>query len=586
MTRAGIFIGVDRTGGLRTLRDAAAGARRMHEWALTQGILDNTHAKLITDADGAKVRPDQIYDAITELIDGPGVDQLVVYFAGHGVNINRGERWLLSDAPRNTSAAVNVRGSAELAAYCGIQHVVFVSDACRVAPEGIQAQNVLGVDIFPNDGPGDRAKPVDQFFACVLGRTAAEIQDADTAAENYTALYTGVLLEVLDGHCRDVLERLPADGAWYVRPDRLQAYLEAEVPRRVRERNLQNKVNQDPEAFILSRDSWLARIESSRLGPPPPLSGRPAEQLAPEHDLRRFTAALTRSAGEGDQAGVDAQLELAANEGVAESRHLARTVHRVAQPFGPDQVDAAAGIKVRGARVVDAHVVGADVEIGPDGQVLHIDELAHGAASVLLTFDSGVGTVIPALRGFLAALTFDGGDLVDVAYEPSANSWQWRLFQRRAVQVRALRAVAASSSQLGRFRIEAANAEQVAQQMQYAKSIDPTLAVYAAYAYHDLQLVDRIREMSSFLMMDINVSLFDVALLGRALIDKAVDRERRVVPFVPLLSQGWALLAAHRVRLHPALDGIATTTRDSLWSLYDENGLAMLARAMRTGEVR
>ncbi len=36
--RAGIFIGVDQTGGLTRLRDAAAGAERMRDWALTQGV--------------------------------------------------------------------------------------------------------------------------------------------------------------------------------------------------------------------------------------------------------------------------------------------------------------------------------------------------------------------------------------------------------------------------------------------------------------------------------------------------------------------------------------------------------------------
>jgi len=83
--RAGIFIGVDKTGGLQKLNDAASGARRMYEWALAQGMVDKTNAKLITDAGGTKVDPDQIYDAIKEIIvDGAGVDQLLLYFAGLG----------------------------------------------------------------------------------------------------------------------------------------------------------------------------------------------------------------------------------------------------------------------------------------------------------------------------------------------------------------------------------------------------------------------------------------------------------------------------------------------------------------------
>ncbi len=82
----------------------------MHDWAVDQGMVDPPNAQLITDANGKKVGPLEIYECIEKIIDGPGVDQLIIYFAGHGVNIERGERWLLSDAPRQWAAAVNMKG--------------------------------------------------------------------------------------------------------------------------------------------------------------------------------------------------------------------------------------------------------------------------------------------------------------------------------------------------------------------------------------------------------------------------------------------------------------------------------------------
>src|SRR6185503_12748474 len=181
---------------------------------------------------------------------------------GHGVNINRSEHWLLTDAPVKTSAAVNVSGSVELARYCGIRHVVIISDACRVAPEGIQAQNVRGIDIFPNEGAVDRAQPVDQFFACVLGRTAAEIRDPAVAAGTFSALYTEVLLGALRGTHADVLEPPTAtdEGAHYVKPVRLKEYLEVEVPNRVQALNLQHKVNQAPDAIVTAHPYWISRV--------------------------------------------------------------------------------------------------------------------------------------------------------------------------------------------------------------------------------------------------------------------------------------------------------------------------------------
>jgi Caspase domain len=224
MIRAGVFIGVDQTGGLKRLPDAAAAAHRMHDWAVRQGMPDDTHAKLITDAHG-KVRPDQIIDAIEAITKGAGVDQLILYFAGHGVNIRRNEKWLLTDAPTTSSAAVDVAGSVEDAKYGNIQHVVIISDACRVAPEGIQAGRVDGVSVFPNLEPaGGKSKPVDQFFACALGRTAAEVKDPTVAAGNYRALYTTLMLDALRGDRADVLQPGddPADEFRYVRPDRLK----------------------------------------------------------------------------------------------------------------------------------------------------------------------------------------------------------------------------------------------------------------------------------------------------------------------------------------------------------------------------
>src|SRR5438046_751399 len=102
MIRAGIFVGVDKTGGLQKLNDAAAGANRMYDWAITQGMTDPPHAKLITDARGKSVDPMMIYNAIKALVDDAGIDQLILYYAGHGVNIARNEYWLLTDAPINT----------------------------------------------------------------------------------------------------------------------------------------------------------------------------------------------------------------------------------------------------------------------------------------------------------------------------------------------------------------------------------------------------------------------------------------------------------------------------------------------------
>jgi hypothetical protein len=606
MIRAGIFIGVDQTGGLQRLRDAAAGAQRMHTWAVQQGMEDGTHAKLITDAAG-KVVPDQIFDAIDAVTKGAGVDQLILYFAGHGVNISRNEHWLLSDAPAKPSAAVDVTASVEFARFGEIQHVVIVSDACRVSPEGIAAQSVRGVSVFPNLEPvGAKSKPVDQFFACALGRTAAEVKDPAVAAGNFSALYTNVLLDALTGVRADVLEQGddPADTFRYVRPDGLAGYLETELAQRIKALGLLGTVNQEPDAIVVSRKSWLARVKprvSRGLGRgtaalPVDVGGsgrrRPGLTEQPSN-LGRLSGDLVRRAVTADMGPLTAQLDWARTVTVPGATDLVDTAERIAAPFGPKHFETECGIKVRGARMVDAFATRADLDqISADGEALRVLRLENPAASVVVTFEGSsgpnrpYGTVVACIPGFIAGLTFEDDELIDVAYEPSANNWRWQMYADSATEIRALRGVAASAAQHGRFRIDAEDAGAITQKMQYAKGIDPTMAVYAAYAYHDLQTVGRIEEMSGYLRGDLGLSLFDVELLALKLAGTQPAARDLVVPFVPVLSQGWPLLSAHRIALHPALDGIERTMRDSLWSLFDENGVEKLRNALRTKEVR
>ena len=598
MARAGIFIGVDRTGTLDTLKDAAAGAARMRDWAVRSGGIPEANARLITDADNGKVTPEQIFDEVDSFISrGPGVDQLILYFAGHGVNINRSEHWLLSDAPRRTSAAVNVRGSVELARYCGIPHVAIFSDACRVAPAGIQAQNVQGVDIFPNDGAGDRAKPVDQFFACVLGKTAAEIQDPKAAAGTYTALYTEELIATLRGDRSTALEPSTQAGesARYVRPRGLQTHLESAIPQLVSARGLAAKVNQSPDAIITSDNLWLARLDGTsdppRMGggrPRPPTDGpqAPSTSVPVRVSLRGFSRDLLRSAVAGNRDRFDRDLNAAIAAPRTGASQLARAVETIATPFGPDHFETMCGFKIRGARLIEAFAPGASVEKFDDAELVRVHGVDGAAASVLLRFEGDMGTVLPALPGFVTALTFEERELVDVTYEPSANSGRWDMYKDRLEEIRRLRAVAASASQYGRFRLDGEQAQATAEQMQYVKSLDPTLAIYAAYAYHDLLLTDRIAHMSQWLRGDLGVTFFDLLLLSRQLVGKAVTPADGVVPFTPLLSQGWALINANRVKLHPRLEGLQAHVLESLWSLYDGKGLDRLAAAMQTKEVR
>lgn len=573
MQRAAVIIGVNKTGNLPTLQAAVASAHAVEEWAQAQAFGTVT---TLTDEAGP-VTIQQIKSAIKAIVNKGTVEQLVVYFSGHGVNIRYGEYWLLSDAPNDTQAAVNVEGSVVLARQAGIPHVVFLSDACRTAAEGIQAQFVTGSEIFPNSPAGGPEKPVDLYFATTLGAPALEIKDPGTAANRFKALYTDALVDGLYGRVARCLENVQEAGTsvGLVRPWPLRDYLEVEVPRRLTAAAISVSIFQTPDARITSPPrTWLARITrpGAAVSPPAPISVAPPPPppaVPPEAAfLHRRVAAVGNTTG-----APSAQLAVDMVSDEARER---------AAPFGRAHFESRCGFKVRGAQFVEGfHPSKLVVLDGPDSVRVDIQQ----PASVVLRFDSGKGVIFPAIPEFVTGLTVNNGELVDVVYEPSDTSWRWGEYQSRLTQLRELRGRVAAAARFGVFRLEGDDALQVARQMQLAKGLDPTMALYAAYAYDSLQRSDRIREMQNYLRDDLELRLFDIALLAGTLDGQRAGTVERVFPAVPMLSQGWALLAAHRISLPPTLESLPRFLQPSLWTLFAPQAVDLLKSALQTQEI-
>ncbi len=77
------------------LKAAASGARAVEQWLRSEkfdvtAFVDDTRP----------VRAHMLHEAIANLINLGTLEQLIVYFAGHGFpNAGRSETWLLSEAP-------------------------------------------------------------------------------------------------------------------------------------------------------------------------------------------------------------------------------------------------------------------------------------------------------------------------------------------------------------------------------------------------------------------------------------------------------------------------------------------------------
>lgn len=579
MIRYGVFIGVAKTGGLRRLEDARQGAERMYKWALGQGMEGGVTAHLITD-ETAPVTVDRIFTIIERIADGAGADQLIVYFAGHGVVNNMAEHWLLTDAPTNPGAAVDVVYSATFARYCGIQHVVFFSDACRVPSEGIGADGVRGGSIFPNNlGAGSVGKAVDKFYACQVGGTAAEVRDQAVAADNYSALYTEVLRDGLRGHFDEALEDGGSgDPFRYVQPWSLESYLEVELPRRVKARGLAGMVNQTPDSAVSKKGTWLARVAG----------GRRSNERWPAQTATSLQEQAMRWARSSDPRAFVPVEEIPAGLTRHEADQFSNTVNHLASVFGPARFESGCGIKVRGAGImrffssrVEASLVGSDVNL------LQMNLVDRGAASVVLELTNHQVIVIPVIRDVIAGVTVVGGELVDVSFEPSSNTVRYRESDERRRDVsRRVRAVAASSSRTGRLRARGEVADAMRELLRSPSGIDPTLALYAAYAYEDLGEIGSIETTSDRMYGDLRATFLDLDLLAGRLNNMFVGADSGVVPFVPLLTRGWSLLRAYGVRLPRFVEELAFTVHDSVWSAYPTDSYETLVDVLRRRMVR
>lgn len=584
ITRAAIIIAVHNAADLPELQAALEGAKAMQKWAKGQKF---GSVATITD-EKRPVTAERIKKAVEKIHKADSYDQLLIYFAGHGVNLGSSEFWLLTGAPRDPQEAVNVVGSAQLAKRCGIPHVIFISDACRTAAEGIRAQQVRGSEIFPNDPRPGRRKAVDVFYASGLGEPALEIQDKNVAASRYVSIYTDELLAALRGDRRGILSPDTADSTQlYLRPHPLDRHLMAEVPKLIAARlGAAATETQLPEADILSDErAFLQTFEAAKLKPAAaPLSGvtlelrkRGPAAKPPKPTIRAVAADALKKALAAPKGGGAKAVTDALDTNVPGAARISAAVQREREGFGPDAFETRCGFKVRGAALKGVFARhGIKVEHrSPELARITVNTLP--ATNVVLEFDHGRAVVLPAVRGFLAALTFERGELRNVSYEPSANQGnnRWKQYLKQRDELTALRALIASSVQAGTFRLEGADAPKLTERIRFVKGLDPTMALYAAYSYYRLDKTELIQEMEKYLFDDLRLTFFDLALLS--------EREsplQPMFPFAPLLAQGWSLLGAFDAWT-PLLKKLRPFVVSSLWTLYDKAALPDLRGALK-----
>jgi len=581
--RAAMVIGVNRAGNLPVLNAAASGARQVADWLRSEGF----EVRLFTDHERS-VGTRELINTMAELVNRGTLDQLLIYFSGHGFLNSYTEFWLLSGAPNDVNEAICLKESVELARQSAIPSVVFISDACRSTPTSLGTSRVRGSVVFPSSSArSDIHTDIDQFLATHPGDPAFEISVSESAPE-FQGIYTASFLNAFQNPNRSMVRTV--DGLSFVPNRSLRLYLEVEVRKIAEEKSI--RLPQRPDAIIESDyDTYIGRVTT--VSPTPTGSSPATINDVANLELHRAGASLSDSAR---IMNVRELGDVASSTGYDSAQQLIlRTQEPRPPPMFVSQLQT--GLAVTGAALVAAVAnprIRVEILDAGDGDrrpaFARVDLGDESAGSVALHFANRNGTALAVLRGFIASVTVDDGKVNNVSYIPSQGSSRRLEYERERDRLDRLRAAVATSAKFGQLRIEGEPqtrnqmAEQLADRIRVLKGLDPTLGIYAAYAYADAGLMEKVRSVRDFMRDDLRADLFDVVMLSSSEMRPIVTEQ--LLPFCPMLSQGWNLLRVKDVRLSPKIAGVRDHLQSALWTTFDETGMRMIGSALQGGGLR
>jgi hypothetical protein len=601
MRRACITIGVDEVRGIQKLpklRAAASGAEEFAAWAKRSDPTFETHC--LTDT-GSPVFVHDIKRLIRQIVESQSYAQLVVYFAGHGIlKSSDTEIWLLSDAATDADEAVNLAGSIRQARKSGIPHVLFVSDACRSLTDDRRLSQVDGSMIFPiRDIGRQRAPEIDTFYGSLPGDPAYEVP-SDEAAANYDGVFTKCLLYGLRGSDRSLLETVQENqqSIEVISSRTLKPWLEASVQDAIN--SVAIELNQFPELRVESqRPKYLTRVTGAPYhvavdgGAPSPFpsSRGPAPAQPPATTLTSSSALKAFAEDNGFS-------QYFLREDEIEPRHIAeprretkfnRDMDKLLAAKGRESFETRTGFTVVGTEVMNVYVdrwdTGFDLFTEDGAQQIRIwDEHPLPARSVVIEFRNGSGTCLASLPGYIGTVVVEEGRVVNVSYTPSRNSNHWYDYEYQKEELERRRAFTAVAARQGIFKLDREMARSFAGYVRQLKAIDPTLGIYAAYAYAQSGLNEDVESVYRWMSEERDVPIpFDVALLADQLSDHSLPRPfRYYAPVTPMLTQGWSLL-------HKDLDipewllEARRYTLPSLWTTFSEAGVSFVRDMLKKG---
>ena len=534
----------------------------------------------------------------------------MVFFSGHGLLKAPGaEIWLLSGAPGNPNEAVNVAGSMAGARYCGIEHVIFISDACRSNPPSVQFSAITGSQIFPNQSPNAISPEVDVFYATRPGDPALEIPPDDASSE-YRGIFSECLVEALSGSVPKIIVTLPGNPVSRVIPSRpLKKHLLVAVPDAVAAVSI--KLRQAPEIRVESDlPKYLADVTgiTSAILPAGPDLNLPGPKAFPPPDaLGDYEAIFQANFLLPRQSGLDAlpgavtpemleriisAVPYRADRGRRQETRAQDAIDRLLATKGRETFETRTGFSVVGAGIKHAVLLSGTCDVFPEKNAMHVrvqDDhvVTNGVIQfepnvALIRFEDGTGTGLAVLPGFVASVVVEDARIVTINYTPARGTDKYSEYESHAKVVDQRRAFAAVAARNGIFRLDAKEANNAADYIRLAKSLDPTLGMYAAYAYMQAGNRDGIQSVFRIMSDDVEPVFFDIAMLSHYM--GPWPEAKHFPPFFPMMAQGWSYLSGIKASMPRAALDASKHLVPALWTTFSSKGMDILETAFLSKE--
>jgi len=592
MRRALVAIGVDKTASaFPQLKAAAHGANQIFDWAGSQGF----DRVLLTDEGGKRVRHADVYDAIDAFVESGVYDQLVLYFSGHGVLIAPDcEAWLLSGAPNNQNEAINVAGSIANARTCGIGHIVVYSDACRSIPAQWKSAMLTPGTVFPVLEPRAPGPEIDVFYATLPGNPAYEVGPTQ-ASKTHRGLLTDCLIKALSGQVPTVISTQTSPPVIPARP--MKYYLAKAIPEAAAHVSI--KLTQNPDARIesdlpryLSDVAGAPRDDTSNEGPTEPVASQVADlPLGLKRTIfqvqeRVFQRGVwsTQGSEELTTKGYQQRERRSLFLGVPDPDGVQSSMARILKATGRATFETRTGFTVRGVGVQRASIAGISCDVFPEEDVMQIrvnetyEMLPFGQTYKLRTafirFSDQSGVVLAVVPGYVGTVVVEDGQVVTVNYTPAVGSANYQEYEYGAEDLEQRRAFVAVAARNGTFRLD--KATEAADYLRVLKRIDPTLGIYAAYAYAQVGNNAGVASVFEYMLREPEPVPFDVAMLA---LKNRKSGALNFAPGMPMLTQGWMSLGRYESSMPEPLKQARCHLKPSLWSMFSPQGMDILEKA-------